>query len=137
MQAIDHNRCHQPLAGPSAAVAGLAPPSVAAGHRLPLPLLSVFFNTFEKWFTWDPVHEDRIRMNFENRGNVRLRDFFGKARKHNKKPVWLGDPQWDGFQQYWANEHYKKLRETAQKNRLGTPESGDPYLHTCGSIHMH
>jgi len=66
-----------------------------------------------------------------------LRDFFGKARKHNKKPVWLGDTQWEGLQQQWAIEHYKKLRETAQKNRLGTPKSGGPSLHTCGSIPMH
>jgi len=66
-----------------------------------------------------------------------LRDFFGKARKHNKKPVWLGDVQWEGLQQHWANEHYKKLRETAHKNRLGTPESGGSSLHTCGSILMH
>jgi len=28
-------------------------------------------------------------------------------------------------------------RETAQKNRLGTPESGGPSLHTCRSISMH
>jgi len=53
-----------------------------------------------------------------------LRDFLGRVRKYNKKPVWLGDAQWEGLQQYWPNEGYKKLHETAQKNRLGTPESG-------------
>ena len=66
-----------------------------------------------------------------------MRDFFGKVRKHNKKPIWLGDAQWEGLQQRWANEHYKKLREVAQKNRLGTPESDGPSLYTCGSIPMH
>jgi len=36
-----------------------------------------------------------------------------------------------------ANEHYKKLREMAQKNRLGAPESDGPSLYTCDSIPMH
>jgi len=36
-----------------------------------------------------------------------------------------------------TNKHYKKLRETAQKNRLGTLESGGSSLHTYGSIPMH
>jgi len=91
----------------------------------------------QKWFIWDPVHEDCIRRNFENRGNARLKDFLGRVRKHNKKPVWLSDAQWEGLQQHWANEHYKKLYETPQKNRLGTRESGGPSFHTCGSIPMH
>ena len=66
-----------------------------------------------------------------------MRNFFGKARKHKKKPVWLGDAQWEGFQQYWANEHYKKLSEMAQKSRLGTLEIGGPSLYTCVFIYMH
>ena len=66
-----------------------------------------------------------------------MRDFFGKARKHNKKPVWLDDVQWEGLQQHWTNEHYKKLCETGQKNQLETPERGGSSLHTYGSIPMH
>jgi len=66
-----------------------------------------------------------------------LRDFLGRARKHNKKPVWLGDTKWEGLQQYWTNDGFKKLRETAQKNRLSTLESSGPSLHTYGSIPMH
>ena len=66
-----------------------------------------------------------------------MRDFLGRAKEHNKKPVWLSDTQWEGLQQYWANEGYKKLHEIAQKNRLGTPESDGPSLHTCSSIPMH
>jgi len=89
------------------------------------------------WFTWDPVNEDRIRKNFENRGNTRLRDFLGKVRKQNKKLAWLGDAQWKGLQQYWANEAYKKFLETAEKNRPGIPKNGGPSIHTCGSIAMH
>ena len=88
-------------------------------------------------FIWDPVYEDCKRKSFENRGNARLRDFLGKARKHKKKPVWLGDAQWDKLQQYWANKAYKKLHEIAQNNRLGTPESSCLSLPTCGSIPKH
>jgi len=91
----------------------------------------------QKWFTWDLVHEDRITRNFERRGNVRFRDFLGGVRKHNKKPVWLGDAEWEGLQQHLVNEHYKKLRETTQKNRLSTPESGGPSLCTYDSIREH
>jgi len=54
----------------------------------------------QKWFTWDPVNEDRTRKNSENRGNPHLRDFLGKARKQNKKPIWLDDAQWKELQQY-------------------------------------
>jgi len=66
-----------------------------------------------------------------------LRDFLGRVRKHNKKPIGLGDAQWERLQQYWANEGYMKLCETAQKNRLSIPESGGPYLHTYVPIPMH
>ena len=47
---------------------------------------------------WDPIHEDRVRKNFENRGNTCLKDFLGKARKYNKQPACLSDEQWRGFQ---------------------------------------
>ena len=33
----------------------------------------------QKLFTWDPMHEDRIRKNFENRGNACLRDLAKKG----------------------------------------------------------
>ena len=42
----------------------------------------------------DPIHENRIRKNFENRGNAWLSDFLGKARKCNKQLAWLGDEKW-------------------------------------------
>jgi len=47
----------------------------------------------QKWFIWDPIHEDRRRKCFENRSNAHLRDFLGKARKYNKQPAWLADEQ--------------------------------------------
>ena len=57
------------------------------------------------------MYEDRIRKNFENRGNARLRDFLGKARKHNMKPQWLGDEVWKGLQEHWVNKSCKKFCE--------------------------
>jgi len=51
------------------------------------------FSNLQKWFTWDPIYEDRIMKNFKNRGNAHLRDFLGKARK----PQWLGDDEGKGL----------------------------------------
>jgi len=47
--------------------------------------MCVSFSNVQKLFTWDPTYEDCIRKNFENRDNAYLKDFLGKARKHNKK----------------------------------------------------
>jgi len=76
----------------------------------------LLFSYVQKWFTLNHIHEDCIRKNFENRSNARLRDFLGKARKHNKQPTWLDDEQWRGLQQHWANNSYKQLFKKAQKN---------------------
>jgi len=100
-------------------------------------LMCFSFSNLQKWFTWDPIYENRIKKNFENRYNARLRDFLSKVRKHNKKPQWFGDDQWKGLQEHWANEAYKKLCKKAQKHRLGDQFSLGPSFHTYGSIRMH
>jgi len=58
------------------------------------------FSNVQKSFIWNPMYEDHIRKNFENRGNARLRDFLDKARKHNKKLQWLSNEVGKGLQEH-------------------------------------
>ena len=90
-----------------------------------------------KWFTWDPKNEAKLRMNFKNRWHAQLRDFLGKVRKFNKKPIGIHDNQWKAFEQYSTNEDFKKLYQHAQKNWLGDQENLGPFLHTRELIPMH
>ena len=85
-----------------------------------------YFDVFVFFWIVEVVHLGpyawrQIIKNFENRGNVRLKDFVGKVRKYNNQLVWLHDDHSKALKLCWANKVYKKLYEKAQKVRLGDP----------------
>ncbi|KAG7548000.1 putative transposase Ptta/En/Spm plant [Arabidopsis suecica] len=93
-----------------------------------------WWQDFVQNYYWEKVHHNLVYLKWKTEVMDSVRDRISSKKRDNKKPVYIGQEDWDWLMANWGTEEMLEKSKTNSENRMSDPDDKGIHKHCAGPV---